>query len=184
MINTRLTSLVRKEFLQILRDPRTLALALVMPLMQLFLLGYAATNDVRNVRMAVFNQDPGPEARALLDAYRTADYFSLTFEVHSEEALRYLIDSSQARVGLVIPPDYSLRLQGDEQAEVAFILDGSDPTVAATALSAAQSIGQQHATKVLAARLGRRGQPSAIRPPIEVRTQVWYNPGLVSVTGR
>ena len=55
MINTRLTSLVRKEFLQILRDPRTLALALVMPLMQLFLLGYAATNDVRNVRMAVFN---------------------------------------------------------------------------------------------------------------------------------
>jgi len=180
MINTRLTSLIRKEFLQILRDPRTLALALVMPLMQLFLLGYAATNDVRNVRMAVFNQDPSPEARALLDAYRAADYFSLAFEVHSEEALRYLIDSSQARVGLIIPPDYSLRLHGDGQAEVAFILDGSDPTVASTALSAAQSIGQQHATKVLADRMARRGQTSAIRPPIDVRTQVWYNPDLES----
>ena len=179
-MNSRLTSLIRKEFLQILRDPRTLALALVMPLVQLFLLGYAATNDVRNVRLAVFNQDRGPEARALLDAYRAADYFSLAYEVQSEEALRDLIDSSKARAGLVIPPDYGIRLLGNGQAEVAFILDGSDPTVAATALSAAQVIGQQHATRVLSERLGRRGQPFVVRPPIEVRTQVWYNPDLES----
>ena len=179
-MNSRLTSLIRKEFLQILRDPRTLALALVMPLVQLFLLGYAATNVVRNVRLAVLNQDRGPEARALLDAYRVADYFSLAYEVHSEEALRDLIDSGKARAGLVIPPDYSARIQGNGQAEIAFILDGSDPTVAATALSAAQVIGQQHATRVLSDRLGRRGQTSAVRPPIEVRTQVWYNPDLES----
>ncbi|HEY5669754.1 MAG TPA: ABC transporter permease [Anaerolineales bacterium] len=179
-MNSRLTSLIRKEFLQILRDPRTLALALVMPLVQLFLLGYSATNDVRNVPLAVYNQDRGPEARALLDAYRAANYFSLEYDVSSEQELRDLIDRGQARGGLVIPPDYSSRLQGDGQAEVAFILDGSDPTVAATALSAAQVIGQQHATSVLSDRLGRRGQSSAIRPPIEVRTQVWYNPDLES----
>jgi ABC-2 type transport system permease protein len=180
MINSRLTSLIRKEFIQILRDPRTLALVLVMPIMQLFLLGYAATNDVRNVPLAVYNQDPGPEARALLDAYRAADYFSLAYQVHSEEELRNLIDGGKARAGLVIPPDYGVSLQGNGVAEVAFVLDGSDPTVAATALSAAQSIGQQHATQVLAARLGRRGLPLAVRPPIEVRSQVWYNPDLVS----
>ena len=180
MINSRLTSLIRKEFIQILRDPRTLILVLVMPVMQLFLLGYAATNDVRNVPLGVYNQDPGPEARSLLDAYRAADYFSLAYEVNSERALRDLIDSGKARAGLVIPPDYGERLQGNEQAEVAFILDGSDPTVAATALAAAQTIGQQQATKVLADRLGRRGQASAISPPIDVRTQVWYNPDLVS----
>ena len=180
MISSRLISLVRKEFIQILRDPRTLALVLVMPVMQLFLLGYAATNDVRNVPLGVYNQDPGPEARSLLDAYRAADYFSLAYEVNSERALRDLIDSGKARAGLVIPPDYGERLQGNEQAEVAFILDGSDPTVAATALAAAQTIGQQQATKVLADRLGRRGQASAISPPIDVRTQVWYNPDLVS----
>lgn len=179
-MNSRLASLIRKEFLQILRDPRTLALALVMPLVQLFLLGYSATNDVRNVPLAVYNQDRGPEARALLDAYRAANYFSLEYDVSSEQELRDLIDRGQARGGLVIPPDYSSRLQGDGQAEVAFILDGSDPTVAATALSAAQVIGQQHATSVLSDRLGRRGQSSAIRPPIEVRTQVWYNPDLES----
>jgi ABC-2 type transport system permease protein len=180
MINSRLISLVRKEFIQILRDPRTLILVLVMPVMQLFLLGYAATNDVRNVPLGVYNQDPGPEARSLLDAYRSADYFSLAYEVNSERALRDLIDSGKARAGLVIPPDYGERLQGNEQAVVAFILDGSDPTVAATALAAAQTIGQQQATKLLADRLGRRGQASAISPPIDVRTQVWYNPDLVS----
>jgi ABC-2 type transport system permease protein len=180
MINSRLTSLIRKEFLQILRDPRTLILVLIIPVMQLFLLGYSATNDVRNVPLAVYDQDRGPEARSLLDAYRTADYFSLAYEVNSEEELTSLIDGGQARAGLVIPPDYSLRLQGDGQAEIAFILDGSDPTVASTALSAAKLIGQQYATRVLSDRLGRRGQPSAIRPPLDVRTQVWYNPDLVS----
>ena len=63
MNNSRLTSLIRKEFIQIIRDPRTLVLVLVIPIMQLFLLGYAATNDVRNVSMAVFDQDRGPLAR-------------------------------------------------------------------------------------------------------------------------
>jgi ABC-2 type transport system permease protein len=152
----------------------------MMPLVQLFLLGYAATNDVRNVPLGVFNQDRGPEARALLDAYRAADYFSLKYEVHSEDALRDLIDSGRAQAGLVIPPDYGLQVQGNGLAEVAFILDGSDPNVASTAYAAAQAIGQQQATRVLSERLGRLGQPSAIRSPIEVRTQVWYNPDLES----
>jgi ABC-2 type transport system permease protein len=180
MMNPRLGSLIRKEFIQILRDPRTLILVLVMPVMQLFLLGYAATNDVRNVPLAVYNQDPGPEARALLDAYRSADYFSLAYEVGSEQQLRDLIDSGKARAGLIIPPDYGGQLQSGEVAQVAFVLDGSDPTTAATALSAAQAIGQQQATQVLSERLERRGQTSAVQPPIEVRTQVWYNPDLVS----
>lgn len=180
MTASRLISLIRKEFIQILRDPRTLALALMMPLVQLFLLGYAATNDVRNVPLAVFNQDPGPEARALLDAFRAADYFSLAYQVGSEEQLRMLIDSGQARAGLVIPPNYSRTLQGDGAAQVAFVLDGSDPTTAATALSAAQAIGQQYATGVLSERLGRRGLPFALRIPVEVRSQVWYNPDLVN----
>lgn len=177
---SRLYSLIRKEFIQISRDPRTLVLVLILPLIQLFLLGYAATNDIRNVPLAVFNQDPGPESRALLEAYRAADYFSLDFEVGSEDELRELIASGSARVGLVIPPDYSARLMKGGDAEVAVVMDGSDPTVASTALSAAQSIGQHHATRILAENLARRGFPNAIRMPIDVRTQVWYNPDMVS----
>jgi len=179
-MNSRLVSLIRKEFIQIIRDPRTLVLVLILPVMQLFLLGYAATNDVRNVPLAVFDQDRGPAARALLDAYRAADYFRLAIEVDSEEELRNLIDDGKARAGLIIPPDYTKRIRAGEEVQVAFILDGSDPTVAATSLSAAQLIGQQHATQILAERLAARGQSGVVDLPIEVRTQVWYNPDLVS----
>ena len=68
-MNSRLASIIRKEFVQIFRDRRTLALILVIPIMQLFLLGYAATNDVRNVPLAVFDQSYSTEARALLETY-------------------------------------------------------------------------------------------------------------------
>ncbi len=180
MFNSRLSSIIRKEFIQIRRDPRTLVLILIIPVMQLFLLGYAATNDVRNVPLAVFDQDRGPAARQLLDAYRAADYFRVAYEVGSEAELRTLIDYGTARVGLVIPPDYSASLQGNGSAQVAFILDGSDPTVASTSLAAAQLIGQSLSTQVLAERLASRGQTAAFQSPLEVRTQVWYNPDLVS----
>ncbi|MBL8057456.1 MAG: ABC transporter permease [Anaerolineales bacterium] len=177
-MNTRLLSIVRKEFIQISRDPRTLILVLIIPVMQLFLLGYAATNDVRNVPLAVFDQDRGPAARSLLDAFRAADYFRLAYDVDSQAELQSLIDGGQARAGLIIPPDYSTRLSGGGNASVAFILDGSDPTVAATALSAAQLIGQTRATAIMAERLERRGASLRVALPVEVRTQVWYNPDL------
>lgn len=179
-MNTRLLSLIRKEFIQIFRDPRILVLILVIPIMQLFLLGYAATNDVRNVPLAVFDQDRSPQARALLDAYRAADYFRVAYEAGSEAELRLLIDSGAARAGLIIPPDYSEQMLGGASAQVAFVLDGSDPTVASTALSAAQLIGQSLATQVLAERLSSRGQGLGFQLPLDVRTQVWYNPDLVS----
>ncbi len=180
MINSRLTSLIRKEFLQILRDPRTLVLVLVIPLVQLFLLGYAANNDVRNVPLAVLDQDRGPAARQLLDAYRAADYFRIAYDIDSEAQLRSLVDSGQARAGLIIPPDYSRQVAGQGVAQIAIVLDGSDPTVASTALSAAQFIAQKYSTQLMAERLARRSQVTSLTPPLEARTQVWYNPDLVS----
>src|SRR5436190_3744799 len=127
MFNSRLFSLVRKEFIQIIRDPRTLALTFAMPVVQLFLLGYAATNDVRNVPLAVFDQDKSPAARALLDAYRAADYFRIEFDVNSEAELRTLIDNGSARAGIIIPHGYSDLIASGYTAQVAFVIDGSDP---------------------------------------------------------
>lgn len=180
MINPRLVALIRKEFIQIRRDPRTLILIIVIPIMQLFLLGYAATNDVRNVPLAVLDRDRSSAARRLLDAYRAADYFHITHAVGSERELRDLIDHGVVRAGLIIPPDYGKKLHSGEQASVAFILDGTDPTVASTALSAAQLIGQAHATTILTERTQRQGLGIHLQSPLEVRTQVWYNPDLVS----
>ncbi|MBI3763632.1 MAG: ABC transporter permease [Chloroflexi bacterium] len=180
MFNSRLFSLIRKEFIQIIRDPRTLVLTFAMPVMQLFLLGYAATSDVRNVSLVVFDQDKSPASRALLEAYRTADYFRLDFDVNSEADLRALIDNGSARAGIIIPPGYGDQIGAGRTAHIAFIIDGSDPTVAGTALSAAALIGQTKSTSLTISRLALRGQGSALQPAVEVRTQVWYNPDLVS----
>jgi ABC-2 type transport system permease protein len=180
MFHSRLLSIIRKEFIQIIRDPRTLVLVLGLPVMQLLLMGFAATNDVRNVPLAVFDQDRGAAARRLLDAYRAADYFRVAFDVDSATEMGQLIDAGRARAGLIIPPDYSDRLASGGSAQVAFILDGSDPTVAATALSAAQLIGQAHATEIQSSRLARAGRSAVVALPVEVRTQVWYNPDLSS----
>ncbi len=180
MINSRLTSIIRKEFIQIFRDPRTLVLVLVLPVMQLFLLGYAATNDVRNVPLAVYDQDRSAAARELLDAYRAADYFRITYDVDSELQLQELIDRGEARAGLIIPRGYGDQIHDRGAAQIAFVLDGSDPTVASTALAAAQLIGQAYGTKVLDTTLARAGRLLTMDTPLEVRTQVWYNPDLVT----
>lgn len=178
-MNSRLISIIRKEFIQIFRDPRTLGLILVMPIVQLFLLGYAATTDVKNVPIAVLDQSRTPASRALLDAFRAADYFTIDYAVHSEEEIQILIERGDVRAALVIPPDYDRRLlEGD--AQVSMILDGSDATVGSTALSTANLIGQSYSIKVLTEQASRQGRTATVKPPLEVRTRVWYNPDLVS----
>jgi ABC-2 type transport system permease protein len=177
---SRLLALIRKEFLQIRRDPRTLVLVLVIPIMQMFLMGYSATNDIRNVPLAVLDNDRSPQSRTLLSAYRAADYFRVTAEANSEQELRTMIDDGKVRAGVIIPPDYGKQIAGGGSAQILFILDGSDPTVASTALSAAQLIGQSYSTTILSQRLERRGGAQALLPPLQVLTQVWYNPDLIS----
>jgi len=178
-MNSRLLSIIRKEFIQILRDPRTLMMILFIPVMQLFLLGYSATSDVRNIPIGVYDQSRSPESRALLDAFRAADYFLIAYDVGSNDEIRDLIERGKARAAIIIPPDYSQSLlQGD--AQVAVILDGSDPNIGGTALSTARLIGQSHATKIMQEQAARLGRSAEFNPPLEVRPQVWYNPDLVS----
>jgi len=178
-MNSRLMSIIRKEFIQIFRDPRTLVLIIVMPMIQLFLLGYAATTDVKNISLAVWDQSHSPQARALLDAFRSANYFSIDYSVGSDQEYRDLIESGEIRAALIIPPDYELRLL-EGKAQVSLVLDGSDATVGGTALNTAKLIGQSYATKVLTEQAALTGRPSAFNPPLEVRTQVWYNPDLIA----
>jgi ABC-2 type transport system permease protein len=180
MSMTRLLALMRKEFIQILRDPRSLMIIFLMPLIQLFLMGFAATSDVRNVPLVVLDRDRSPASRDLLAAYRAADYFHVDYDVTSETELRQLIDSGRAGVGMIIPPGYGDTLAAGQTAEVAFVVDGSDPSIAGTSLSAAQLIAQNKATALVAERAAHSGQTAVARLPIEVRTQVWYNPDLIS----
>jgi ABC-2 type transport system permease protein len=176
----RLLSIVRKESIHIVRDRRTLALSFVLPIVMLLLLGYAANTEVRNVSMAVVDQDRSGASRELLDAFRATGYFRIDHHVASEAEIERLIATGEARVGLIIPPRYGQLLAAGETAQVAVVLDGSDPVVAQTALASAVLTGQAQATEIQVERLAARGQAAAFAPPVEVRTQVWYNPDLVS----
>jgi ABC-2 type transport system permease protein len=180
MASLRLVSIIRKEFTQIWRDPRTLALIIVMPIMQLLLMGYAATTNVRNVPMAVFDQDRSRESRALLESFLAADYFKVNRYTTSLDDLLDSIHSGESRVGLIIPPDFGNALVSKESAKIALVLDGSDPTSASSSLSAAQLISQEHATQILVERLERTAPNLSLDSPIEMRTQVWYNPDMIS----
>ncbi len=135
-MSSRLISLIRKEFIQLWRDKRLLALIVVLPLVQMVLLGYAFNNDIRDMPMAVFDQSHTAESRALLEAYQATDFFQLAYAVGSDAELQQLIEENRVAAALVIPPDYAAQRQRG-QADVAFILDGSDASRAATALSAA-----------------------------------------------
>jgi ABC-2 type transport system permease protein len=178
-MSSRLISLIRKEFTQIFRDPRTLWMILVMPMIQLFLLGYAATTDVKNIPIAVWDQSQSADSRSLLDAFRATGYFNIAYVVGSQDDIQALIERGDIRAALIIPPDYDHQLaEGD--AQVSMILDGSDSTIGSTALSTAQLVGQSYATKVLQGQSALRGNAATFTPPLEVRTQVWYNPDLQS----
>jgi ABC-2 type transport system permease protein len=176
----RIFSVVRKEFIQISRDPRTLAITFVMPVMMLFLLGYASVSDVRNIPLAVLDQSKSQSSRALVDAFRNTDYFTLAYAVDSEEELARLIGSGRVKTGLVIPPDYGDKTTRGQKVAVAFIIDGSDPSAAGGALSAATLLGQTQSARLQVQRLSRQSASLSLSPAVEVRTQVWYNPDMIS----
>jgi len=178
-MRSRLISLIRKEFIQLWRDKRMLALIVVIPLVQIFLLGYAFNNDIRDMPLAVFDQSHSAESRALLEAYEASDFFELTYAVGSDAELKRLIDGNQVAAAMIIPPDYATQaLRG--QADIAFILDGSDASRATTALSATQLITQNFATELLIQRMSLSGLNMNLQPPIEAHTNVWYNPDMIS----
>ncbi len=173
----RTLSLVRKEFLHILRDPRTLFVMFMMPVVQLILLGYAATTDVEHLRTAVTDGDRSAASRELIDAYRASNYFDITQYVEAERQLEYLVDSGQVKAGLIIPAGYAETVANGEQAQIAFVIDGSDPSVASTVFAASQSVGQAQSMRIMERTLGIDADNL---PGIQVRPRVWYNPEMKS----
>lgn len=173
----RLFSLIRKEFIHVIRDPRTLAIMIVMPLFMLIILGYAATTDIKHLRTAVYDADKTPQSRDLIAAYQTSNYFDIVAYVEKEDDLRYLIDHDDVRSALIIPTGYGRDMAAHKRTDVAFLIDGSDPGVASTVFAASQQVGQAVSLKILEKQLGTT---VGAMPGVEVRPRVWYNPNLES----
>lgn len=176
MIERTLT-IARKELLHILRDRRTLAVMFLIPVVQLFLLGYAATTDIEHLRTAVLDADRTPQSRALIEAYRASNYFDITAYVASEEELAHLVDRGTVRAGLIVPAGYGADVLSGRLASVSFVIDGSDPNVANTVFAASQQVGLAHSQRLIQHRWGTSLQEMN---PLEVRPRVWYNPQMRS----
>jgi len=174
---SRMLSLMRKEMLHIVRDKRTLAVTFLMPVMQLFLLGYSATTDVDYLRTAVLDADRSSQSRELVEAYRASSYFDITTYVSSEEELAQLMDQGTVRAGLIILAGYGADVSAGEVASVSFVIDGSDPNVATTVLAASQQVGQAVGTRIIERRLGISAEDMMA---VEVRPRIWYNPEMKS----
>lgn len=168
---------MRKEFLHIVRDRRTLVVMLLVPVIQLVLMGYAATTNIEHLQIAVYDADKSPASRALLEAYRASNYFETTYHVDSEEEVRRLVDAGDARAGVLIPAGYGRVVAAGGQAQIAFVIDGSDPGVATTVFAASQSVGQAHSMQILQRTMGI--DPEKM-PGVQVRPRVWYNPDMKS----
>jgi ABC-2 type transport system permease protein len=173
----RVFHLIIKEFIHIGRDPRTLVIMIMMPLVLLIILGNAATTDVEHLRTGVYDGDRSKQSRALIEAYRTSNYFDIVAFVERQDDLTRLIDRGDVRSALVIPAGYGRELIANAQVEVAFLIDGSDPSIANTVFAGSQQVGQAVTIELIEQRLG---QPVSSLPGVDVRPRVWYNPNLES----
>ena len=161
----------RKEFLHIVRDPGTLFFALLIPMLQLFLFGFAVDTNVRQIATVVLDESHTQESRRLLERFAGSDVFNLKIYARSPSEMYEEIRSGKARAGIRIPFDYARRLDDGTAATVLVLVDGSDSTMAGQAVSTSTGVAlKESLVRVL---------PTGAMP-IEVRPSVLYNPGTRS----
>ena len=166
----RVRSLLRKEWRQIFRDPRSKRIVFASPILQLVLFGYAVNTDVHETALYVVDHDVSAESRALVDALTAADRFRITGSSGRSADLLHALDRGTARIGIEIPPDFSERLHAGD-AHVQVLLDGTNSNTATIAQGYAARIIQQ---------FGARYVQQDVTDGIDLRARAWYNPALES----
>jgi ABC-2 type transport system permease protein len=175
----RVTAVARKEFLHVLRDPRSLGMAIAIPLLMLLLFGFALTLDVDHVPFVVWDQSGTPESRDLISRFAGSPYFSLLRHVDNERDMNEALDSGDAMLALVIPYDFGRRVASQADAPLQAVVSGVDSNTASIALGYAEAIAEIFAQNWSLERMKRLGATD-FRPPLEVRQRVWFNPELES----
>ena len=172
----RLLAVARKEVIQIRRDPRSLGMAFVIPMILLFLFGYALTLDVDNLKTIVYDQDRSAVSRDFLARFAESGYFTVVAVAKNYQDVEWALDSGRAQVGLVIPRNFARDLDLGRQVPVQALLDGSDSNTATIALAYLTGITGRYSNQIVTERAGLARRD----PPVENRLRVWYNPELQS----
>jgi len=169
--------LVRKEFRQIFRDPALVRIVVFLPLIQLFIFGYAANTDLQNVRVAVLDQDHSRESRALIDAFYASDVYVPGPTAESPRQLQDYLVRGKADLTLWIPRGYAEALVTGGKQPVGVAVDGTNSSLAGRAVAYATTIAAQKAQRAGVARWA----PDVSRAPVtEVHSRIFYNPELRS----
>jgi ABC-2 type transport system permease protein len=172
-----------KETLHVRRDFATLFFSLIIPLLQMLLLGYGIDTNIRQINTVVFNADGRRESRELLDRMKNSDTFRVVRYVGSDHEMNEMIIAGKARVGIKIPVDYSDKLLHQMSAQVLVLIDGSDSTVAGQAINVATSIGLDESLRRALVTKG----PFAVdmRPKLlfnpDSRSPNFFLPGLTAI---
>ena len=175
----RLRALLLKEFIQMRRDRLTFGLMIGIPIFQLLMFGFAINTDVKHLPTAVFDQSHSAESRDLLESFSASGYFDLDIYAKSFKELNSLIDNGQAKVGIVLPPNFADEVRGGRSASVQVIVDASDSMAASSAISTAMTIGQLRSQNIMFKRLeSLGGRISGL--PYDIRIRPWYNPDFVT----
>ncbi|MBI4708269.1 MAG: ABC transporter permease [Candidatus Omnitrophica bacterium] len=174
-MKSRILPIAHKEFIQILRDPRTLGMTLFMPVLMLLLYGYAITFDIKHVGLAVYDLDKGRCARDFIYNLSGSEYFDIRQYCLNDDDIPKLLDAGQITAGIIIPQDFSKRINLGQKADLQILVDGTEPNTANVSIGYLQGLikaySQEH----------QSGQIGQIDTPIDYRPQVWYNPELKSV---
>ena len=177
----RLLAVAKKETREILRDPITLGIAIVLPLLMMVLFTYAITLDVREIRLAVLDEDGSPESREYVAGFLRSGYFRLHAAVNTVGQVERMLDRGDVRVALTIPADFSRNLRQGLPADVQTLLDGSFANTAVIALNYVDAITEAYTHRVQERALAARvGSAAGLAPAIRVEPRVRYNPALRS----
>ncbi len=179
MSGRRLRAILQKELRHIVRDTRSLLLALALPLLFLVLFGYALSLDVDRIPTVIYDADQSPESRDLIQRFAASRYFQIEGFASDEHEVERSIDTDRALVGIAILRNYARRLHSGQETNVQLLLDGSDSNTASIALGYADTILSQYA---FALRSEGQNQRSGLRlpSPIDAQLRVWYNSSLQS----
>jgi len=185
-MNVRRTlSVMRKEAWHIMRDRWAFVMTLLSPVFLLLTMAYALSVDVRNVAVAVMDQDHTPLSRRYIRGLEATGDVLVRYTTDDYADLRWWLMTSQAKAAVIIPPGFEARLQAGREVAVQVLIEGTDPNTANTALAHLGGYTQQFAVSVVQEALERLGQPvgEATLAPIDLRIRTWYNPTLKAVIG-
>lgn len=175
----RTKAMARKEFLHIIRDPRSLMAALTQPVMVLLLFGYALSLDVDRIPTMIYDADHSAVSQNLVQEFRGSRYFQIVDEVDSYKPIERAMDQRRILVGVAIPYDYSRNLLSGKESPVQILLDGTDSNTASIAMGYAEGLVQSYAGHARQDAQSMRSG-SVLQPPVNTSVRVWYNPDLLS----